>query len=148
VNHLTQDQAIYRPKTWKPVAAGIINFIGGAYIVFSLVIGLFNFAIFLNDEADKMENILFPLTAIVSSAIIIFHSFCLTVLASLAIVSGVIAIRRKVWSLALTGSIAVFVASLSLFAPFINLHLSAWIIAPILGIATVILIALSKKEFA
>jgi hypothetical protein len=55
----------------------------------------------------------------------------LAILAILAIVGGVYALRRKVWGLALAGSIA------SLFAPYFLL----------LAIAAIVFTALSKKEF-
>ena len=135
-------------RTWNPVTAGILDIVSGVYIGVLLARGLLDFAAFLNDEAGKMENILFPLTAIFASAFMIFTAFCLAASASLAITGGVFAVRRKVYGLALTGSIAVFVTSLlAPFAPFIQVHPIAWIIASILGLAAIILISLSKSEF-
>jgi hypothetical protein len=98
--------------TWKPIAAGVLDVICGCC---TLVGGLL-FAYFVTAASTMgsagWEVFVFP-----------------TVAGIVAIVGGICAIRRKIWWLALVGSIAALL-------PF-------WV----LGIASLILIALSRDEF-
>jgi hypothetical protein len=108
-------------KTWMPMTAGILDIICGCWAL------LIAFAfIFVGSVARFIPDVpayLFP----------IFTAFSVPfgVIGILAIVGGIFALRRKVWGLALAGSIA------SLF----SLHLF------FLGIAAIVFTALSKKEF-
>ena len=97
-------------KTWKPPAAGILSIISGAFIVW-----------YRTSE----------LISVGSSPVGIM-------LGLIAIAGGILAIRRKVWGLALTGAICTIVPP----------HPWGYLIwTPALGILAVVLVALSKNEF-
>jgi len=97
-------------KTWKPPAAGILSIISGAFIVW-----------YRTSE----------LISVGSSPVGIM-------LGLIAIAGGILAIRRKVWGLALAGAICAIVPP----------HPWGYLIwTPALGILAVVLVALSKNEF-
>ena len=102
-------------RTAMPIAAGILSIIAG-FLGFFL--GIFLATIM---EATWWEEGAFGFGLFFGVPIIIFGI--------IAIVGGVYALRRRIWGLALAGSICAF--------------LGAWF----LGIPAIILIALSKKEF-
>ncbi len=112
-------------KTWKPTAAGILNVIAG---VFALVGGLV--LIVLGSTGglflDYFELGIFQLVPL---AFLLAVGVPLLVLGILALVGGIYALRRKVWGLALAGSIATVLFS------------------QLLGILAIIFIALSEDEF-
>lgn len=108
-------------KTWMSMTAGILDIICGTWQLFIAFI-----LTFLGGLLRIVPNIppmVAPLLAVLAVPF--------TILGILAIVGGVFALRRKVWGLALAGSIV------SLF----SLHFF------ILGIAAVVFTALSKNEF-
>ena len=97
-------------KTWKPPTAGILIIISGAFIVW-----------YRTSE----------LISVGSSPVGIM-------LGLIAIAGGILAIRRKVWGLALAGAICAIVPP----------HPWGYLIwTPALGILAVVLVALSKNEF-
>jgi len=110
-------------KTWKSTVAGILDIISGAtgflvglvLVIVGLVWGYFTIA---GPKGLFIPPMIFW---IVGSVSIIFGV--------IAVVGGVYALQRKVWVLALAGSIFAF----SCCRP--------------LGIATIVLTALSKHEF-
>ena len=106
-------------QTWMPTTAGILDIIAGscgliASLVFVSLGGIMRFV-------PDVPTFLFP----------IFTALAIPIAAIgiLAIVGGIYALRRKVWGLALAGSIAAFFPS--------------WI----LGLTAIVLTALSKNEF-
>jgi len=119
-----------KKQTWKPLTAGILNIIDGIFSVFS-ALGLFLLYILISagyewaqlNEADLGADPEIVLSFFLVLAIIVL------VLAILEIVGGIFAIKRKLWGLALAGSIA---AAL----PF-----------NILGILSIIFLAMGKDEF-
>jgi hypothetical protein len=112
-------------KTWKPTVAGILDIVAGALVligVIFLVIGIMvTGGIFGIPGTEDIPGFVPPLISII------------TVLAAaisiLALLGGIYAVQRKKWGLALAGSIAAFLVS------------------NVLGIAAIILTALSKDEF-
>lgn len=108
-------------KTWMPMTAGILDIICGAWGLFFSLILMFVGQVIA--ALAKMPPMVGPILSVLGIP--------LSILAILAIVGGVYALRRKVWGLALAGSIA------SLFSPYFFL----------LGIAAIVFTAMSKKEF-
>ena len=112
-------------KTWKPTVAGILDVIAG---VFALVGGLVlvvlgsTGGLFLNYFEVSMFQ-LAPMTVLLAVGV------PLLVLGILALVGGIYAMRRKIWGLALAGSIATVLFS------------------QLLGILAIIFVALSEDEF-
>lgn len=115
-----------KPRTAAPVAAGVLLIIAGALgfvglaLSFILVGGFFSFLPFVG-------GILGTLFLICGIVVSVFSAF--------ALVGGVMAIRRRMWGLALTGSI------LGLFA------LGPLGISSILSLVALILVVVSHDEF-
>jgi hypothetical protein len=105
--HLGRGLAFMK-TTWKPIAAGVLDIILGC----CTLIGGFLFYNFMSVVGAGWEVFAFPAVAGI-----------------VAIVGGIYAMQRKIWWLALVGSIAALL-------PF-------WF----LGVASLILIALSRDEF-
>jgi hypothetical protein len=108
-----------KKKTWMPTTAGILDIIAGslgliAALVFIFVGGLMRFM-------PDVPTLIWPIFTALAVPF--------AIIGILAIVGGVYALRRKLWGLALAGSIAAFFPS--------------WI----LGIAAIVFTILSKKEF-
>ena len=109
-------------QTWKSITAGIVAIVAGAFGLMGIArnpVPTMGHRIpdFMPHMYNFMGNISLPITILAG------------VLGILAIVGGVYALRRKIWGLALAGSIAAIFGSFPL------------------GIAAVVLTALSKKEF-
>ena len=109
------------PKTALPVVAGILTLVSGVcrllLIFVLLVIGLIFAA------APRVDSRVHP------AVIIAFIGLFMLVTGVLAVVGGVYNLKRRNWGLSLAGAIAAFL-------PF-NL----------LGLASIILLAISKDEF-
>ena len=115
-------------KTWMPTTAGILDIISGSFGALSAAVllvlgtaGSISLA-FYDMRIPRLEP-----AAIL--ALFLTLAIPLIIVGILAIVGGIYALRRKNWGLALAGSIAAFFPS--------------WL----LGIAAIILTALSKDEF-
>jgi len=128
-------------KTWLPIAAGILDILGGIYGIFigSFFTIMFVSRIYWIPVFDVQDWI------VVGSAI-----FALAT-GVIAVLGAICAFRRKRWGLALMGAVAVFfslaiatVLSTPLFFRFIH---PEWALFALLGIAAIVLTALSKKEF-
>jgi len=107
-------------KTARPVVAGIFNIVVGSINILG-VIGLIIAAI----ASVPFDNG-FPLNV---QAILIIIAVPLAVLGAVSIVGGVYGLQRRLWGLALAGSITSAISS------------------TLLGIASIVLIAISKEEF-
>ena len=107
-------------KTAMPVVAGILAIASGGFKLLSIV-GMI-MAIFL---------IVTPVDSYGIHPLVILLALCipLTILGVVAIIGGISALQRKRFGLAVAGSVASFL-------PF-----------SFLGLASIILIALSRKEF-
>jgi len=106
-------------KTWMPMVAGILDIIAGGWGLILAFAVVFIGAVtrFIPD----VPPYLFPIfTAL---------SLPFAIVGTLAIVGGIFALRRKIWGLALAGSIAAF--------------FPCWI----LGLPAIVFVALAKKEF-
>lgn len=106
-------------KTWMPMTAGILDIISGS----CGLIGALVF-IFLGGVMRFVPDVPPFLWPIFTALAVPF-----AIVGILAIVGGIYALQRKIWGLALAGSIAAFFPS--------------WI----LGIAAIVFTALSKNEF-
>ncbi len=135
-------------KTWRTTTAGILLIIAGAIGIarggFMMVLGgivgrLTGVSAELSDLMSEWLGAFVPGTVdipLLVTRVISISSYVLTVIGivSLAfgivsLVGGIQAIRRKVWGLALAGSILAIPAS------------------PVLGILSIIFVSTGKKEF-
>jgi hypothetical protein len=106
-------------KTWMPMVAGILDIIAGCWGLMLALMFIFIGA--MMRFAPRVPPYLFPIFTALSLPI--------AIAGILAIVGGIYALRRKIWGLALAGSIAAFFPS--------------WI----LGLPAIVFTALSKNEF-
>ncbi len=118
-------------KTWKPIAAGILNIVSGAFSILG-AIGLL--VIVVSVDAWKLlvavtpsEDL--PFVAPIVNTILITLLVLSVIHIVFPIVGGVFAIKRIKWNWALTGSI---VAIIGMFP---------------LGVASTIFVAMAKDEF-
>ena len=103
-------------KTWKPTTAGTLNIISGC---FGIVGGVY---------IANVGGLDWNLPALVV-AIVGVVGISRIVLGVIALIGGIFARRRKLWELALAGSI------------------TSILCAPPLGILSTIFVSMSKKEF-
>jgi hypothetical protein len=112
-------------KNWMPMVAGILNIITGGIsllggLLFILTAGIFLSASYSGFGEEYLQTYIIW---------VFFLPFF--IIAVIAIVGGVYALRRKNWGLALAGSICAF--------------LTTW--AWPLGVAAIVFIALSRDAF-
>ena len=109
-------------RTWRPKTAGILNIIAG---VIGLIIGI---------VVAALGGLIGALGAMFGFGILgappIAAGVIVVILGIIAIVGGIYSFRRKLWGLALAGSIL------------------ALILVWFLGIPSIIFVAQAKKEFA
>ena len=106
-------------KTWMPTAAGILDIVAGSFgLITSL---MFVFMGGIMRAVPDMPPFMGPVFMGMSGPF--------AILSILAIVGGIYALQRKIWGLALAGSIAAFFPSWPL------------------GVAAIVFTALSKNEF-
>jgi hypothetical protein len=108
------------PKTAMPIVAGILSIVSGAFKLLGLLVLLA--AGFLMPFSTTRMNVANPIVFFAVLGVLMF------ILGVLAVVGGVYTLQRKNFGLSLAGAIAALL-------PF-NL----------LGLASVILVALSRKE--
>jgi len=108
-------------KTAMPMIGGILAMVSGGFKLLGLL-GLIIASFFV--IASPV-----PSFGLGEATILLIITIPLAILGILAIVGGIYALQRKKWGLALAGSIAAFLP---------------W---SFLGLASIILIALSKNEF-
>jgi hypothetical protein len=117
-------------KTWKPTAAGMLCIIGGTIgAVVGLIIVSFiwlggAFLEFLLQIASEPNQEIPALASFETGVLLV-----ILIIATLAIVGGVYALRRRIWGLALAGSICALVGFV------------------IPGILAIIFVSSSKREF-
>jgi hypothetical protein len=113
-------------KTWMPTVAGILSVIAGAFsFLGSIFIGI-AVAIFFSSSYDGLNGQNY--SAVAAWIVLFVPYFTISIV---AVVGGVYALKRRVWGLALAGSICAL------------LTMWAW---P-LGVAAIVFIALSRNEF-
>lgn len=105
-------------KTWMSLTAGILEILRGAWLSLA-ALALFGFSLAAPSAGWGMST---GIAFMVMVPIVV-------ILAALSIAGGIFALKRKKWGLALAGSIAA------------TLPLS------ILGIVSLVLVIISKKEF-
>lgn len=162
-------------KTWKPIIAGIIDVIFGIIALFSVVL-LVLFVIILRSIVTSILHI-FPLLSMLDRFTpTILHGPELYVLPILMALLGIVSIigsvyifKRKIWGLAVTGSIcAVFAAVLPAMGLFMMTNLLPLVqilfvqgsdvfkpfpailaasISVFFAVIALVLVILSKKEF-
>jgi hypothetical protein len=113
-------------NTWMPKIAGILDIIAGAFGLIGLLmvgLGIMFFSI------AETSNTPMPIGA--AGIMVIFWGIAIPMLLIdiLAIVGGVYALKKRIWGLALAGSIA------ALFSSFL------------LGIASIIFTVMGKDQF-
>ena len=108
-------------KTWKPTTAGILSIIAGAIgVIAGIVVTV----------VSGIGGMFIGLGWLVGLGWLGAIGAALIVLGIIAIVGGSCALRRRVWGLALAGSIC------ALFGPWV-----------ILGVLAIIFVSLGKGEF-
>jgi uncharacterized membrane protein len=112
-------------KTWKPVAGGILNIVAGVFsLIGFIVLIIIASSSFIWDQAG-MD----PMSANVAQTVLVVAAVVTFITGILPLIGGIFALQRKRWGLALTGSIAAIIGT------------------TILGILSVIFIAMAKNEF-
>lgn len=106
------------PRTWMPTTAGILSIIAGGIDV---TVG--GVVLVLGEILGAAFTRIYGIGVIIGAPLI--------AVGVVAIIGGIYAIKRKMWGLALAGAIC------SLFLAHVGF----------LGIAAIIFVALSKKEF-
>ena len=120
-------------KTWKPVVAGILDIVSGAVgfiAVAGLIIAIGITGGFYITDIPGTEYIPKFVPSLLTGIAV-----PLAILSILSLVGGIYAVQRKIWGLALAGSISAIFASIPLLGGL-----------PV-GITATILTALSKNEF-
>ena len=115
-------------QTWKPTIAGILDIVagaGGIIVWFLLVLGILVFGFF--STSSSFGEVLNWSNAVLLIIVILAIPF--VALSILSIVGGVFALRRRIWGLALAGSIGAIFCS------------------TVLGVVAIIFTVLSKDEF-
>ncbi len=117
--------------TWKPIVAGVLNIMVGVVtllgtcIIVIILVGIGGGLLSISRVADLMP---IWLSGFVEGVMVII-AILLVVFSMLPLIGGIYAVQRKNWGWALTGSIVAILSS------------------TILGIASTVLVSLSKNEF-
>lgn len=128
------------PRTGKPVAGGVILIVGSIALMLAIVGGIILFFVAVSMFASYGSDYGFGFNDICS-----FIGWGIGGIASiLALIGGIMAVKRYSFSMAITGAICGIIMSLGAW----GLCFICTIVWMILGIVALILIALSKKEFA
>lgn len=114
------------PQSWMPKIAGLLSIIAGSIGILGSVIAIVLFT-FLNNP----QNNPLPLESTFGDSMGWALIISFLVINLIAVAGGLAAVKRKLWGLALTGAIC------ALF--------SLW--AGVLGIASIVFLALSRNEF-
>lgn len=113
-------------RTWKPTVAGILDIVAGDLSFVGLIFAFFGIlALKATGGIDQSMGIQATMMLTIMAVVAIFA----IIVDVLAIIGGIYALQRRRWGLALTGSIAAFLASWPL------------------GIAAIVFTAVSKNEF-
>jgi len=117
-------------KTWKPIVAGILDIISGAVGLIAVVGLIIAIGITGGFYIPGMEYIPKFVPSLLTGIAVPLAIFSI-----MSLVGGIYAVQRKIWGLALAGSITSIFASIPLLGGL-----------PV-GITATILTALSKDEF-
>ena len=121
-------------RTSKPTIAGVINIISGVFFLMGgiTIINLTGQPVTESAYSYvkySMELSGTPGTPTITTIIAMITS-ALIILGMLSLLGGIYSINRNVWGLALAGSIATFISTVAL------------------GVPTIVLTAISRKEFS
>jgi hypothetical protein len=118
-------------RTWKPLTAGILTILagssgigGGVFIV--MYGGLLGLGGAMAELLGENVGMIIAMVAGIVGA----YGFAVIIIGIIAVVCGIYMLRRRYWGLALTGAILATVCS------------------TLLGVLSIIFIALSKDEFS
>ncbi len=117
--------------TWKPIVAGILNIIAGVFnllgtfFVLIVLVAIGSGILALSTVVNLMPMWLSG----IAQGLLIIMAVLLAIFSALPLIGGIYAVQRKNWGLALAGSIVAILSSTPL------------------GIASTVLVALSKNEF-
>jgi hypothetical protein len=117
-------------KTWKPVAGGILNIISGVFSLIGFITVII--LIILISISPYIQNSFWdidPIAAGVAQTVFVIVAIVTLITGVLPLIGGIYSLQRKRWGLALAGSIAAIFGT------------------TILGILSVIFIAMAKSEF-
>ena len=126
----TAQAPVPTPKTWKPLVGGIVSITAGVFDLLGTLGLTIAIAVISSSSLVITQADIYPLTISGLNAILTAVAVWLAVAGIVAIVGGIFSLQRKVWGLALAGSIA---ATLS---------------CGILGVVSIVFAAISKNEFA
>ena len=120
-------------RTWKPTTAGIINVVCGSFLLIS---GVTLFSLWNTSTATSFAGYVMyslghsggPETYYTNAIVTIIALACI-ILGIISILGGIHSIKRRLWGVALTGSISTFVYLL------------------FFGVPAIVFTALSKDEF-
>ena len=112
-------------KTWMPVTGGILSLICGAVNIIGGIV-----LVIMGAVSGVVTRYAPDLPPAILMVIFILIGLFILIIGIIALVGGIYALRRKVWGMALAGSIASFFSSFW------------W-----MGIAAIVFISLSRKEF-
>ena len=107
--------------TWMPLTAGILTIISAAIKLLTALGIIIGFSVYTTRPQFSI--------GISETTILIGIMIPFLVLGIVALIGGICAIRRKMWGMALAGSIAAFLPT------------------SILGVLAIIFVAISKNEF-
>ena len=121
-------------KTWRSIGAGILDIVAAVLILYVALrgLGIIPMVFYLDDVWSRFTWCISPIIAVV--------------FAILGLIGGIFALKRKKWGLALIGSVSVWGASIyfgTMSSFYMQGEVFLW-----LGILALMLIAISRKEFA
>ena len=126
----TTQAPVQTPKTWKPLVGGIVSITAGVFDLLGTLGLTIAIAVIGSTSLVITPADIYPLTISGLNAILAAVAIWLAVAGIVAITGGIFSLQRKVWGLALAGSIA---ATLS---------------CGVLGVVSIVFAAISKNEFA
>ena len=117
--------------TWKPIVAGILNIIVGIFNLLGILV-IIVVLVAIGSGILALSSImnLMPIwLSGIAQGLLLIIAIILAIFSAIPLVGGIYAVQRKNWGLALAGSIVAILSSMPL------------------GIASTVLVALSKNEF-
>ncbi|MEJ2739041.1 MAG: hypothetical protein P8105_04310 [Dehalococcoidia bacterium] len=115
-------------KTWKPVAGGVLSIIAGVFSLIGCIVTISLIGVVGSSYIWDYTG-LDPVSAGVVQTVLVIVSIVTFITGILPLIGGIYSLQRKRWGLALAGSITAIIGT------------------TILGILSVIFIAMAKNEF-
>ena len=117
-----------KEKTWKPVAGGILNIVAGVFSLIGFIIVIISIGVIGSPSIWNYSG-MDAISAGVVQTVLVIVAIVTFITGVLPLIGGIYSLQRKRWGLALAGSIAAIIGT------------------TILGILSVIFIAMAKNEF-